>query len=69
MRAIAASSDLNHCKLFLNVILASCSIPGLFPHVPIEIGVNGRRYTELHADENIILSLSTYATTSNYGRL
>jgi predicted acylesterase/phospholipase RssA len=45
MGAIAAGTDPNKRDLFRKVLLASCSIPGLLPPVPIEIAVDGRRYT------------------------
>ena len=51
--AIAAGTHPEKAALFRKILLASCSIPGLFPPVPIEIEVNGRRYTELHADGGI----------------
>jgi predicted acylesterase/phospholipase RssA len=57
MGAIASGSDPNKRQLFQKVILASCSIPGLFPAVPIEIEVDGRRYIELHADGGISSSM------------
>ena len=50
MGAIAASGRPDSLGLFKKVVLASASVPGFFPPVPIEICVNGRRYTELHAD-------------------
>jgi hypothetical protein len=48
--AIAASDEPNKLTLFRDVLLASCSIPGLLPPVPIDIEVNGQRHTELHSD-------------------
>lgn len=48
--AIAASGRPGSLELFRKVVLASSSVPGFFPPVAIEICVNGRRYTELHAD-------------------
>lgn len=53
MGAIAAGSDPNKRKLFRSIILASCSIPGFFPAVPIEVELDGRRYSELHGDGGI----------------
>jgi len=50
MGAIASRGDL---QLFVNVILASASIPGFFPPVEIEVEVNGRRYREPHADGGV----------------
>jgi predicted acylesterase/phospholipase RssA len=57
MGGIAAGSDPNKRALFRKVVLASCAIPGLFPAVPIEIEVDGQRYTELHADGAICASM------------
>ncbi|MEO1455958.1 MAG: patatin-like phospholipase family protein [Pseudomonadota bacterium] len=50
MGAIAATDDPRKISLFQDVLLASSSIPGLFP--PVEIGavVSGRAFTELHID-------------------
>lgn len=47
MGAIASRGEL---QLYRDVILASASIPGFFPPVPIDVEVNGQRYTELHTD-------------------
>lgn len=50
MGAISASGRPGSLELFQKIVLASASVPGFFPPVPIEICVNGHRYTELHAD-------------------
>lgn len=50
MGAIASRGEV---QLYRDIILASASIPGFFPPVPIEVEINGRRYTELHADGGI----------------
>jgi predicted acylesterase/phospholipase RssA len=50
MGAIAARPCPEGCTLFRDVLLASASIPGVFPPVPFEISVDGRRETELHVD-------------------
>ncbi len=39
--------------LFQKVLLASCSIPGLLPPVPIDIEIDGKRFTELHVDGGV----------------
>ena len=44
-------------ELFRDVVLASASIPGAFPPVPIEVEVDGRRYTELHVDGGVTHSV------------
>lgn len=55
--AIAAGTDPDKRELFRKVLLASCSIPGLLPPVPIEIDVHGKRYTELHVDGGVSASM------------
>jgi predicted acylesterase/phospholipase RssA len=50
MGAIAEHGDDRALKLFRDVLLASASIPGLFPPVSIEAEANGRRFQEVHAD-------------------
>ncbi len=50
MGAIAVRGDL---QLYVNVVLASASIPGFFPPVEIEVEVNGRRYKEPHVDGGV----------------
>jgi patatin-like phospholipase len=53
MGAIAERGDDKALKLFRDVLLASASIPGIFPPVPIEIEANGRTLQELHNDGSI----------------
>jgi hypothetical protein len=48
--AIAAGGAADRRTLFRDVILASCSVPAVFPPVPIDVGIDGRRHTELHVD-------------------
>jgi predicted acylesterase/phospholipase RssA len=57
MGAIAAGDATNKLALFRNVIVASCSIPGLLPPVPIDVEVNGSRRTELHVDGGMSASV------------
>jgi predicted acylesterase/phospholipase RssA len=57
MGAIAAGDDPQKLALFHEILLASCSIPGLLPPVEINITIDGRRYSELHADGNAGASL------------
>jgi hypothetical protein len=51
--AIAAEGSPAAQKLFRDVLLASASIPGVFPPVRIEANANGRTFEELHADGGI----------------
>lgn len=50
MGAIAASNRPDRLKLFKEVILASTSIPGVFPPVQMEVTVAGKTYHEMHVD-------------------
>jgi hypothetical protein len=51
--AIASRDTPESRELFKKVLLASCSVPGLLPPVPIDIEVDGRQFTELHVDGGI----------------
>ena len=50
MGAIAARGDDKALKLFRDILLASCSIPGFFSPVGIEVEANGKRFEEMHND-------------------
>lgn len=45
------------CKLIVDILIASCSLPGVFPPVEIEVEVDGKKYTELHADGGVICTV------------
>jgi predicted patatin/cPLA2 family phospholipase len=47
---IAKSGAPNALKLVREIVLASSSIPGLFPPVYIEVEADGHRYDEIHVD-------------------
>jgi hypothetical protein len=53
MGAIAASDTPESKALFRRVLLASCSVPGLLPPVPIDVEVDGKHFTELHVDGGV----------------
>jgi predicted patatin/cPLA2 family phospholipase len=57
MGAIASGNDPDKLELFRRVLLASASVPGLLPPVPINIVVDGVRHTELHVDGGVSASL------------
>jgi len=57
MGAIAAGDDPQKLELFHEVLLASCAVPGFLPPVPININIDGKRYSELHADGGVSASL------------
>ena len=50
MGAIASSGRPDARELYRKILLASASVPGFFPPVPIEVEVNGRPFTEMHVD-------------------
>jgi predicted acylesterase/phospholipase RssA len=60
MGAIAAGDDPNKRELFCKVLLASASVPGLMPPVPIDIALGQERRTELHVDGAISTSVFVY---------
>jgi predicted acylesterase/phospholipase RssA len=53
MGAIAASGKPDRLELFRKVLLASASIPSLFPPVLIDVNVNGKKYQEMHVDGGV----------------
>jgi hypothetical protein len=63
MGAIAASGRADAKELYRTVLLASASVPGFFPPVPIGVEVNGRPYTELHADGGATTGVFLRAST------
>ena len=50
MGAIAERGDETALKLFRDILLASCSIPGFFSPVAIEVEANGKKLQEMHGD-------------------
>jgi len=54
---IAASGAPNARQLIGDVILASCSVPGLFRPVLLEVAAGGDRYDELHVDGGVTSQL------------
>lgn len=55
--AIAAGEDPRKVELVQDVILASCSVPGLLPPIEINVAINGQRYSELHVDGGVGASM------------
>jgi predicted patatin/cPLA2 family phospholipase len=53
MGAIAARGDDTAVKLFRDVLLASASLPGVFPPVFIDVDAHGHHFKEMHADGGI----------------
>ena len=57
---IAASGSPRARKLILDVLLASASIPGIFPPVMIEVEADGRRFEEMHVDGGVTSQVFVY---------
>jgi hypothetical protein len=53
MGVIAERGDDKALKLFRDVLLASCSIPGFFSPVAITVEANGKQFQEMHGDGTI----------------
>jgi predicted acylesterase/phospholipase RssA len=54
---IAASGAPGARQLIVDVILASCSVPGLFRPVLLQVAAGGERYDELHVDGGVTSQL------------
>ena len=64
--AIAASEHPDALRLVHSVILASASIPGIFPPVYIEAEADGRRYDEMHVDGGAASQVFLYPGKFDY---
>ncbi|HEY9090653.1 patatin-like phospholipase family protein [Parasphingorhabdus sp.] len=60
--AIAISSDPRKATLIRQILLASASIPGLFPPVLMNVQNNGQRLTEMHVDGGTTASMFVVPT-------
>jgi hypothetical protein len=57
MGEIASRGRPEDLALFRKVLLASASIPGFFPPVPIDVVIDGKPAEELHVDGGVTASL------------
>ena len=57
MGAIAQCRSPAAASLFRQVLLASASVPGVFPPVMVDVAVNGTPYQEMHADGSVVSQL------------
>lgn len=53
MGAIASSKSKTRVEMFRKVLLASASIPTIFPPVLMDIKIDGQRYDEMHVDGGV----------------
>lgn len=51
--SIAASNVPGSARLIRNILLASASIPGVFPPVEFVVDIDGQEYSEMHADGGV----------------
>jgi len=51
--AIASSSSPNRLELFRTILVASASIPAVFPPVMIGVDIDGKKYDEMHVDGGV----------------
>jgi hypothetical protein len=69
MTAIAASGAPGTLDLFRKVLVASASVPGLFPPVMFEVEADGRRYQEMHVDGGAMAQVFLYPPYFALGEL
>ena len=64
---IAASGSPRARTLIHDVLLASASIPGVFPPVMIDVEADGRRFDEMHVDGGVTAQVFVYPTGLDWG--
>jgi hypothetical protein len=69
MGAIASSNAPDRKKLFQDVLIASASIPGVFPPVRISVTVDGKTFDELHVDGGTGNQVFLYPVNLSLGEL
>jgi hypothetical protein len=67
--AIAQSRHPDALKLIRRILLASASIPAIFPPVMFDVSYDGATYQELHVDGGTISQAFLYPPTIALGRL
>jgi hypothetical protein len=68
MGSIAASGHPQALELFHKVLLASASIPGVFPPVMIDVETGGQRYQEMHVDGGVMAQVILYPPSFDLAR-
>jgi len=66
---IAASGSPRARTLIHDVLLASASIPGVFPPVMIDVEADGRRFEEMHVDGGVTSQVFVYPTGLDWSRV
>jgi hypothetical protein len=60
MGAIASVGTPEAYKLFRRILLASASIPVMFPPIYLEVETAGKKYDEVHVDGGVVAEVITY---------
>jgi hypothetical protein len=66
---IAASGSPRARTLIHDLLLASASIPGVFPPVMIDVDVDGRSFDEMHVDGGVTAQVFVYPTGLDWTRV
>ena len=69
MGAIAASNHPKALQLFRSIMLASASIPGVFPPVMIDVAVDDTPHQEMHVDGGTAAQVFVYPARLDVGRM
>ena len=69
MGEIAASGHPKALELFQSIMIASASIPGVFPPVMVEVEAGGRSYQEMHVDGGTVAQVFVYPAGLNLREL
>ena len=67
MGRIAMSGDPRALSLFRQILLASASVPGVFPPVRIQVRADGQDYDEMHVDGGITQQVFLAPTALAFG--
>ena len=65
MGKIAASGRDDTAQLFREIMVASASLPGVFPPVYLDSFIDGQRYDEMHVDGGLKAQMIYYGATMN----
>ena len=65
MGKIAASGRDDTAQLFRDIMVASASLPGVFPPVYLDSFIDGQRYDEMHVDGGLKAQMIYYGATMN----
>lgn len=69
MGAIASSKDPKRLDLFRTILVASASIPMVFPPAMINVVIDGKQYDEMHVDGGVFLQSFSIAAVVDLDRV